>query len=68
MPYMTNYEYNCKQCGTETLTKKPASMFISDPVIFIMINWLLDCCDDIVDCMQKFISQAYPTLLVLLNI
>lgn len=25
MPYLTNYEYTCKSCNTETLIKKPAS-------------------------------------------
>ena len=25
IPYMTNYEYCCSACGTETILKKPAS-------------------------------------------
>ena len=29
MPYMTNYEYTCRDCGQESLIKKAASEFDS---------------------------------------
>ena len=37
IPYMTNYEYTCVNCGGEAIAKKAASRSVCDPWISLCV-------------------------------